>query len=175
MHLPANPHGGSSRRNNAVSEDPIRGTLGDVLDVIVQSNIGEHQFEQMSHKPATRTAILLADLLITEGASPSTSVGSIPRMFPIAKSQIDFARCGQGLIFAVHGSLVGQGLVFNFGDILFPLWDKTERVVFIRVGIKTIIVVHADGTGGHPCALGKMMSARQGDPIPGHDFAEHYS
>ena len=57
---PANFHRGGGRRDEAVSKDEIQGTLADVLDIIVQGDIGEHQLQLMSYQPAARAGPWLA-------------------------------------------------------------------------------------------------------------------
>ena len=53
---PANLHRSGGRRDEAVSKDKIRRTLIDVLDIIIQGDVGEHQFHLVSYQPAARAA-----------------------------------------------------------------------------------------------------------------------
>lgn len=53
---PTNYHCSGMRLNDAISEDSIDRTLVDVLDIVIQGNISQHQLELMSYKPTTGTA-----------------------------------------------------------------------------------------------------------------------
>ena len=53
---PSNLHRSGGRRNEAVSKDEIQRTLADVLDIIIQGDVGEHQFQLVSYQPTARTA-----------------------------------------------------------------------------------------------------------------------
>ena len=53
---PANHHFSGRRRNDAISEVSIHGTLVDVLDVVIQSDISDHLLELVSYEPTAGTA-----------------------------------------------------------------------------------------------------------------------
>jgi len=91
----------------------------------------------------------------------------------MTKSKINIARGRKTLVFAINRSLVRQLLQMTLVDGIRLLPSKTERVVLLRLEIKSIIMLQADCGCANLCTLGKMVSTGQRNAVSRHHLPEN--